>query len=82
MIDNHRKDTKSTVDPATRRTPSRDGASEEDKQPVAEDQLGDVADAAPTNMPGLPPNLAIDPTLGANKPQPFRWFRRFLSVRR
>jgi hypothetical protein len=81
MADDQRKDTVANADPAMHEVPSPDGSSGEDKQSVAEDQLGDVADAAPRNMPGLPPNLAVDPTLGANKPRRSRWFTRFWSVR-
>ena len=76
MVDDQRKTTATNVNPAMRETPRPDGSSGEDKQLVAEDQLGDVADAAHRNMPGLPSNLAVDPTLGANKPRRFRWLSR------
>jgi hypothetical protein len=69
MADNRQQDPDFKLDATSREKLDRTGSSVKDSRPDVEQAPGDVSDEAVKNMPGTPSNLAVDPSLGADKPR-------------
>jgi hypothetical protein len=69
MADKRNADPDFKLDDTTRAALDRTGSSDKDSRPDVVQAPGDVADEAVKNMPGMPSNLAVDPSLGADKPR-------------
>lgn len=69
MADDRHQDPEFKVDKKTREMLDRTGSSDKDSRPDVVQAPGDISDEAVKNMPGTPSNLAVDPTLGADKPR-------------
>ena len=69
MAEKRNQDSEFAVDEKTREALDRTGSSDKDSRPDVPQAPGDVADEAVKNMPGTPSNLAVDPSLGADKPR-------------